>query len=34
MVSTGAMQLVKLSVDDALNHNLNINAEDNLAIAA
>ena len=33
-VSTGNMQSVKLSVCNALNGKLNINAEDNLAYAA
>ena len=34
LVSTGVLQLVKLSAGDASNRKLNINAEDNLAYAA
>ena len=34
MVSTGVLQLEKLSVAGALNRKLKLNAEDNLAIAA
>ena len=33
-VSTGVLQLEKLSAGDASNHKLKLNAEDNLAYAA
>ena len=34
MVSTGVLQLEKLSVAGTLNRTIKLNAEDNLAIAA
>lgn len=33
-VSTGVSKMVKLSAGDALNHNLKLNADENLALAA